>query len=389
MNRLLAALIVIFTGACASTETAVKDDSINDGLTPAFDVFRNRDGVLLMSSLTTGNEIVAGKGGRKSFVAVSQDRNRVALAIANSDSSHLYVFDRAARKATLLHSGFSGLVYSGNWSADGEIFYFGYYRPEGKRMGRGDLQYYSYQAHSVEGLGCSASRVVLAVMKDGSLLVRNSDNIFQVAADGCATLRTVDARKLYHVNVSPDGSHMSYVLRDLVFNQSTRQYEPDSTLYLESTTGSDPVKVVGDKYQPRNMNWSPDGSEIAFDVELQDGSGRRAISVYSLESGSSSYLVPPSRGSASSSHPVFSPNGAHILFVSTTDSGGTEVMWRTTGDSFTHVLDAAPVSTSWIDDDVLLLSFADGSSDFINVSSGSGTVILKSGRAYIHALASN
>ena len=286
------------------------DESSEEDASPisGYDMFQNQNELLVMTSRRTGSEIVAGRGGRKTFVSVSPGDTLVAIAVANASESSFYVFDRDARTATQIHSGHPGLVYTGDWSDDGSSFYFGFYQPAGDKMGEGDVRVYDPGERVVKTVGCSASRAVLRAMSDGSLLVRNSDNIYQVVTRGCTTLRTLDARKMHHVTVSPDGQHLAYILRDLVFNRETGEYEADSTLYLEQTKGSDALKIVGDKYQPRNMKWSPDSDEPAFDVELQDGTGQRAISIYSLESKQSSYLVAPVENSPSRTRPVFSPN---------------------------------------------------------------------------------
>jgi len=242
-------------------------------------------------------------------------------------------------------------------------------------MGTGDIRWVDVRSSETGRVGCSASKVVLASLSDGSLLVRNADNLYQVDADGCGTIRTVDARKLYHVTVSPDGSHLAYVLRDLVYNRDSKQYEPDSTLYVELTTGSDPVKVVGDKYAPRNMSWSPDGSEILFDVGLQDDSGRRAVSVYTLASAQSSYLSAPTAGVASTSHATFSPDGRHVIYRSTESDGTHDWMVKTSGAPFSQVIDTATSfragSLSWIDGETGLVDLPDGESVIIRFGEAS------------------
>ena len=399
MNRLLPTALVfmfLFVSACASTESAVStiDESSEEEASPisGYDLFQNQNKLLVMTTRRTGREIVAGRGGRKTFVSISPGDTLVAIAVANVDESSFYVFDRDARTATKIHSGHPGLVYTGDWSDDGSSFYFGFYQPVGKKMGEGDVRVYDLGGRVVKTVGCSASRAVLSAMSDGSLLVRNSDNIYQVAVDGCATLRTLDARKMHHVTVSPNGQHLAYILRDLVFNRDSGQYEADSTLYLEQTKGSDPLKIVGDKYQPRNVEWSPDSKELAFDVELQDGTGRRTISIYSLESKQSSYLVAPAENSPSRTRPVFSPNGEYVLFVGTMPSGRIDLMYRTTGDQFTHVVpfavdDSGGMFTSWIDGDTLLITETNGRSHVLGVGEGA-EFTSRMGRGWVHALRS-
>ncbi len=399
MNRLLSIgflMMFLFVSACSSTDSAVNavDESPTTEASPIsdYDLFENQNDLLVMTTSRTGREIVAGRGGRKTFVSNSPGDVFVAIAVVGVDESSFYVFDRVAGTANKIHGGAPDLVYTGDWNDDGSRFYFGFYRPAGNRMGDGDVRGYDPSDELVSTVGCSASRAVLNTMADGSLLVRNSDNIYQVAADGCATMRTVDARKMHHVTVSPDGQHLAYVLRDLVFNRDTSQYEADSTLYLEQTEGSEPLKIVGDKYQPRNMKWSPDSEELAYDVELQDGTGRRTISIYLLESKQSSYLVAPADSSPSRTRPLFSPNGQHVLFVGTMPSGRIDLMFRTTGDQFTHVVpfaidDSRGMFTSWIDGDTLLITETNGRSHVFGVGEGA-KFATRLERGGVHALKS-
>ncbi len=399
MNRLLSTgflLMFLFVSACSSTETAVNavDESPTTEASPIsdYDLFENQSEMLVMTTERTGREIEAGRGGRKTFVSISPGDVFVAIAVAGVDESSFYVFDRVAGTANKIHGGAPDLVYTGDWSEDGSSFYFGFYQPVGKSMGEGDVRGYDPIERVVKTVGCSASRAVLSTMADGSLLVRNSDNIYQVAVDGCATLRTLDARKMHHVTVSPNGRYLAYILRDLVFNRDSGQYEADSTLYLEQTQGSEPVKIVGDKYQPRNMEWSPDSEELAYDVELQDGTGRRTISIYLLESKQSSYLVAPADSAPSRTRPVFSPNGQHVLFVGTMPSGRIDLMFRTTGDQFTHVVpfavdDSGGMFTSWIGGDTLLITETNGRNHVLGVGEGAEfTTRLE--RGGVHALRS-
>ena len=319
--------------------------------------------------------IEAGPGGRRSFVSVSPDGRYAVIAVTAADASRLYAFDRDSDRAMLLHSGSPDLVYSGDWAEKTGNFAFGYYVPEGKRMGSGDIRLFAAGATEVTRAGCSASRSVASWLPDGNLLIRDSDNLYIVEPSGCGTLRTIDARKMHHLVVSPSGKTMAYIVRELVYNRDTRTYEADSTLYVSETTGGDAVKVLGDKYKPRNFAWSPDGSELAFDAELQDGSGRRAISIFSLNTRQSSYLVPPSPESPSQEKPSWSPAGNHILFRSTGQKGDTNFMYRTSGEPFSRAIpwadkDGIPVYALWVDENMLLVAASDGTSALIEMAQG-------------------
>jgi len=371
-------LLSILLGACAASEpvTVENDDLLDAPVNPldGYSYLQNEAGSLIMNHSATGTTRL-GDSGDMVFSSQSGDGEFVALATASATSSVLSLIGRDSGSVLQLHEGGADLAFTGVWTSDASRFYFGFYQPVGKQMGEGDIRYVDVATGEIGRVGCSASKAVLAVMADGSLLVRNSDNLYQVTADGCDTLRSVDARKMYHITVSPDGGHIAYVLRDLVYNRDSRQYEPDSTLYLELSTGSDPVKIVGDKYAPRNMSWSPDGSEIVFDVGVQDDTSRRAISVYTLDSGQSSYLVAPTSTTTSHSHASFSPNGQHVVFKSAENDGQPDWMVKTNGVQFSQVLpiDASVEDRqwSWVTGDTALIAPAGSESELIVINAGS------------------
>jgi len=385
MNRLFPYLIVsgmLFLGACATSEpVAVVEDTPDAAPVSPLDGLNYvsvQNGSVALTHSDSGTTSM-GESGSTVLSVVSSDRSHLAMATKSASGSVLTLIGTTNGSTQTLHEGGPDLVFSGVWTADGSRFYFGFYAPEGNRMGAGDIRWVNAVTGASGRVGCSASKAVLAVLRDGSLLVRNTDNMYQVSADGCDTLRTVDARKMYHVTVSPDGSHLAYVLRDLVYNRDSRQYEPDSTLYMELTTGSDPVKVVGDKYAPRNMSWSPDGSEILFDVGLQDDTDRRAVSVYTLASARSSYLIAPTDGVASLSHASFSPNGRHVVYRSTESDGTHDWMVKTTGSQFSQVINSEAVrqsgQLSWVDDDTGLILTDGGESELVHFGGANVTSV--------------
>ena len=396
MNRLvLLILLSCFLSACASTEAVV--EALPEPAEPEetdilwdYDRFYNEASLLVMQRGNKGEHIQIGPTGRKTFVAQSQDSRYVVLGVANVDVSGLYLIDREAMTSTKLHQGAPDEVYTGDWAPDDSRFYFGHYQPAGDDMGAGNILSVDALTGESTPIGCSASKAVLSALPDGSLLVRNTDNMYQVAVDGCATLRSIDARRMHHVTVSPDGEHLVYVLRELEYNRETRAYEPDSTLYIEKTTGSEPAVIVGDKYRPRNMTFSADGSEVAFDVAMPDDSGRRDISIYSIETGRSSYLISPAANSPSRTHPSFSPGGEHVLFVGSMPSGKVDLMYRTSYDNFTHVVDYAVdasggMFTMWAGPHTFMITETNGGSTLIGVGPEDGT-LRGLGRSLVHIL---
>ena len=306
--------------------------------------------------------------GTVTFESLSPDGSAVVMGIGG----RLVLVGERGTTVRVLSEGPAERVYTGAWSKDASRFHFGYYLPVDGGMGAGDIQTLDRASGSINSVGCSASKAVLAELPDGSLLVRNTDNLYQVEAEGCGTLRSVDARKMYHVQASPDGERLAYILRDLVFNREKRSYDPDSTLYIESTSGSDPLKIIGDSYSPRNLAWSSDGAELLYDVAPPGGEARRAVSIYVVADARSSYLLPPS-GSTAATNGHFSPSGRHVLFQSTGPDGVADWQVKMAGSQFAQSIPLPAgqlTALRWVDDGHLLASRSDGSSHLISVSGG-------------------
>jgi len=384
-------IVLLVAGGCGSSEPIIMepDESINAVEGPRFDVFQVVGNELNVTNWGPNDALMPGLAAKVTLSSHAGNGRYIALGTTSESGSHLFVYDREEKTSEILFSGGTDLVYTGHWD-DSDTFYFGQYQPEGKKMGAGSIHSYSAGTGDLTRVPCSASRAVLAVLPGNSLLVRNSDSLFKVAVEDCSTLKTIDARKMYHVSVSPTAQHMAYVLRDLVYNRDTRAYEPDSTLYLQPVSGGDPIKVIGDKYQPRHISWSPDGMELAFDVETQDGSGKRAVSIYSIASGSSSYLEAPTATPYSPEKPFYSPSGRHVLFEAISSDGLSDLMWKSTGDPFSHTVDTESETGSlphysWIDADLLLLQAASGAR-IIDVSGGNGVTIWQGPATAVYVL---
>lgn len=363
-------IAVVWTG-CASAPVVVEETppvpvSPLDGLNA---VVADNTGLTVRRSATEVQTFEA--SGPVTFISSAPDRS---VLVASAGGS-LIAIPRDGGMVHVLESGDASRVYTGAWSRDASRFHFGFYEPAGEGMGAGGIRTWDRPADEVRNVGCSASKVVLAELDSGSLLVRNVDNIYEVVAEGCGTIRTIDARKMHHVTVSPDGTHLAYILRDLVYNRDARAYEPDSTLYVEPTSGGEAVKVIGDKYAPRNLSWRPDGSELLYDVGPPDGQAQRAVSVYTLSDARSTYVLPPNATTAAT-EALMAPGGQHVLFLQSTADGMADWQVKTTGSNFAQslpVIADGVTAAYWLDGNRLLIRTEAGSS-LVSVAGSTPTV---------------
>ncbi|TDI69348.1 MAG: hypothetical protein E2O85_05680 [Bacteroidetes bacterium] len=284
--------------------------------------------------LTTQASTPLGKGGRVLYASVSPDRLHAVLAVESGSESRLIVFSVESLQSVELRTGSASLQYTGSWSPDGSRFAVGYYEPtvanDRPAMGTGDIEIISLDDHAVRRLGCSSSKAVISWPSSNELVVRSTDNLYRVSETDCGTLQTTDIRRWTAITPSPDGRRLAYTFRELAFNSATREYEPDSALFVVSVTDGDPVKIAGDRYRPRHATWSPDGSEIAFDVRVEPESELRSISIYRLTTEETAYAFSPSASAPSKSHPEWNSDSQTLSYR----EDGERLFIQTPGTSF-------------------------------------------------------
>ncbi|MEQ9104531.1 MAG: hypothetical protein RIE53_07510 [Rhodothermales bacterium] len=321
-------LLALLWSACAAPEpvTAPVDVVETEPEGPAIDVIAARDGGLVYRFLRTGEETDLPGGDRLEQALPAPQGHALALWTMGPDSSRVHVLDRRTGAIRQVWVGPVDERVSLAWSPDGRRLVVGHHTGSATDMGPGGIVRVDITSAGnapddtplslggVKDVGCSASKVVLAVRPDGSLLVRGSDNLYVVEADGCATLQTIDARRMHSISVAPDGRRLAYIFRELVYNRQARAYEPDSTLYVSALDDAEPVKVIGDRYAPRNPVWSSDGTQLGYDVRPPDGDGRRTVSSWTVADGQSGYIVPPGAAAGSVTNLRFAPGSAVVAF---------------------------------------------------------------------------
>lgn len=302
------------TSASADT-TAQKDTTAPAG--PSLQVLTLENSGVMYKNARTGDsrEIAAAEayvGPRE----LSPEGDHLAFAYAGGDSVHLGIIDLATRELQRVHTSSSGTEYSLAWSSTGDTLAFGYFsRTSDGEMGPGAISIAEVNG-SVRSVGCSAARKVLKWLPSGNLSVRDPENLYVVTADGCETLSTLDIRKMHKITYAPDGERMAYIFRDLVYDRENGEYVPDSTLFISNARGGEKNEIFGDPYRARHLQWSSDGSQLAFDVRSEADRSRRQVIIYNAVDDRRTYLVPPQMaGSGDELHPRWSPSDDNIAFV--------------------------------------------------------------------------
>lgn len=304
MIRTLTLVILLFLGGCAAS---APDVTPSEPEAPSEDAALGKAPaarVLLETDLVT-----AGVEGDVARGLESPSGTLVALHVVSRDGAAIALADRSTGLVDVVYDAGGLSELSMAFSPDGALLFVG----ERAASGGGVFEI-DTATGTLRSVGCSASDVVLGVRTDGPVAVRDENNLYMVDAANCATLETFDVRRMTEIAISPAGDHLAYVHRELSYNRESRAYEPDTTLHVVPTMGGEPIRVVGDKYAPRRISWLSGGSELAYDVVVQNGSGNRGLSIWSAESGQSTWVIPPGRLTGSATHGQYGPDPGTFLF---------------------------------------------------------------------------
>jgi len=306
-------LAVLGTGCSSSEPTSpAPQDTTAPGPTMSM-LYTTAEGELVLHDARrdTSQTLATGVSAEEAR-AVSPSGRYLAFSYDTADSSHLALLDLTTQSLQRVHAVSGAATYSLDWHPDQDRLAFGYYRPiENGTRGPGSIRVATPDG-TTRSVGCSAAREVLHWLSDGTLATRTDDKLYVVAAEGCATQASLDARRMHLIHYAPDGRQMAYIHRELRYDRDAGEYVPDSSLVLSGPRGENTETLFGDKRHVRHPRWSPDGSELAFDVAVQE-SGRRQLVVY--DGSRPTFLIPPDQTTADQVHPRWSPSGTRLAFT--------------------------------------------------------------------------
>ncbi len=249
---------------------------------------------------------------------VSPTGRYLAFSYATADSSYLALLDLETRHLQRVHALAGAVTYSLAWHPNQDRLAFGHYRPtENGTRGPGGIRV-STPGGTTRDVGCSAAREVLHWLSEDALATRTDDKLYVVATEDCATKASLDARRMHLIHYAPDGRQMAYIHRELRYDREAGDYVPDSSLALSDPQGKNAETLFGDERHVRHLRWSPDGSELAFDVAVQE-SGHRQLVVY--DGTRPTFLISPEEATADQVHPRWSPSGRRVAFTLRTREG--------------------------------------------------------------------
>lgn len=320
----LLAWMVVAGLSCRSSqparETEEETPSTQDLESALSLLYTRENGELLLSSpRRDSTKMLASEASFGGARAASPSGRYLAFSYATTDSSHLALLDLTAPVSLqTLHADASPVTYSLAWHPAQARLAFGYYRPSSNGVrGPGGLRIATPDG-STRNVGCRAAREVLHWFSDGSLAARDDEQLYVVASSDCATLASRDARRMHHVTYAPTGQRMAFIHRELHYDRSAHEYVPDSSLVLSAPRSEESETLFGDDRAVRHLRWAPDGSELAFSMEV-DTSRHRQIVIH--DGSRTFYAVPPDEVTADQAHPRWAPDGGRLAFTLRTAHG--------------------------------------------------------------------
>jgi Tol biopolymer transport system component len=252
--------------------------------------------------------------------AVAPDRHAVAFSYTTTDSTHLAQVDLADHTLRRLHGVEGAATYSLAWHPSDGRLAFAYHTPASKgTRGPGAVRI-ARPDGTTRSVGCSAAREVFAWLGEGTLAARNDERFYAVAASDCTTRTAADARQMVNLRYAPEASRLAYLHREYTYDSASGEYTPDSSLHLADSRVQSSTALFGNDRAVRHLRWSPDGTELAFDVAASE-EGPRQVASYLLEEDRTVFLTPPDATTTDQTHPRWSPSGDYLAF--TVQDGGT------------------------------------------------------------------
>jgi len=309
----MSGLLVVSGVGCSSSqpETSTPQDASPEPTLSLLYTTPEEELVLYDARRDNSRTLVTGVDARKAR-AVSPTGRYLAFSYATADSSHLGLLDLTTQTLQRVHAAAGPATYSLAWHPNRDRLAFGYYRPiENGTRGPGGIRV-ATPGETTRDVGCSAAREVLHWLSESSLATRTDEKLYVVATEDCATQASLDARRMHLIHYAPDGGKRAYIHRELRYDRDAGDYVPDSSLVLSGPQGENTETLFGDKRHVRHLQWSPNGSELAFDVAVQE-SGHRQLVVY--DGTRPTFLISPEEATADQVHPRWSPSGDRLAFT--------------------------------------------------------------------------
>lgn len=347
--------LVFFLGCSASRAPAPETSPANDAPAgPAIALlYTTASDALLLHDAQMDTTDTLARGVRYNAArALDPDRQRLAFSYATADSTHLAIFNLRSFTLRHVHAAPAPTTYSLAWHPTDGRLAVGHYTPtrEGDR-GAGGVRI-ALPDGTTRSVGCRAVREVLHWLPSGALAGRDDDTLYLVDPADCATQAATDARRMNHLAYAPDGRHLAYIHYELTYNRTTGEYEPDSSLYLSNPQGENAKQLFSADRRVRHLRWTSDGSELAFDAQL-DTTDRRQIVIYNATTDRTVYLIPPEAAPEGDQlYPRWSPSGTTVGFIQRSPEG-TIAAARVQGQTRRFGHTTGPVE--WVDDQTLVV----------------------------------
>lgn len=142
---------------------------------------------------------------------------------------------------------------------------------------------------------------------EGFYLIDKNKNTLLRSWDNITTKNKKD------IKYSPDGKKLFYIEKRKVIDQYGN-YNYRNELILSNYDGSKEKIIIGYRYNPENISWSPKSDKICCDVASQEWSNIRHLCIYDLPSDKATFKTEATNEiSPSLLNCAWSPSGEYVL----------------------------------------------------------------------------
>jgi dipeptidyl aminopeptidase/acylaminoacyl peptidase len=224
----------------------------------------------------SGTDSLYFRAGRSRLTsALSPDHAKLALGLDAPDGARLVIVDAATGAVSTVHTAGRGYTYTLAWSPQGDRLAFGY----SAGAGRGDVLV-TTPGGKPQPVGCGASKLVFGWTSADTIVVGDGRDLFPVDVQGCRGKGVIYGAGKRDITFSPDGKRLFYY-GSARARRGARSVQAND-LFVATSDGVGGRRVVGPEYDPRDAEWSPDGSRLVLDVQSPDTASLRYIALYDV-----------------------------------------------------------------------------------------------------------
>lgn len=279
--RITVCFTLLLLCGCASTQQVVKEKKSVEKENHYFIFYYDKTGFHTLDTKTNQRHTLLSFSGKFLGAKVSSD-NKMAVSYTDNQSSCLSIINMRTSEVLTVKTVPSVYSFSFEWSQDGQYLCFGYAPQDNKkRKDNGGIFLISPDGKEKRNIDCRVSNIFKSWLPGNSFMVGFKKMLFVVDRKNCKTLYTIPGADMFDIKFSPDKTKFLYSQIELDFTNDKDGREMFA-LYISDYKGENIKRLISNKYDTRNAEWSPDGKKVICDIASLELEGIRHIALYNI-----------------------------------------------------------------------------------------------------------